>query len=349
MDMTPMDKPPIESKLYDAFERQRFGKSTCFLCGKRLGSKNRTEEHVIPKWAQKRFFLWNQSMILLNGTEIPYRQLTIPCCLNCNSKHLKLLEDTMSAAVAQGRGAVEALGKHKLFLWLGKLFYGLLYKELYLPRDRRLLRSSMITTPAMLRRIQTHHSFLQSVRVPMVFKDFFPASILIFDTQIPDNPKYQWDFYDGYHDLFIACRMGSVGFIAVLQDGGAQEDAFYSFAKYTNHPLHPLQFSELAAMIYTKATTFNTVPRYMMSEIKDSEKPIEIRQFPLQGLNSGGVFNDWNQNHYAHVLSRFTGFPLEEIFFPPDKVASFLRTEHGTATVLNLSDVPWPCPGEADD
>jgi hypothetical protein len=37
--------------------------------------------------------LWNQSIVLLNQTEIPYRLLKIPCCSECNNEHLGRLED----------------------------------------------------------------------------------------------------------------------------------------------------------------------------------------------------------------------------------------------------------------
>ena len=66
-----------------------FGRSTCFLCARRLGSKNRSDEHIFPKWLQARFDLWNERLTLINGTTIPYRSLVVPCCKICNNHHLK--------------------------------------------------------------------------------------------------------------------------------------------------------------------------------------------------------------------------------------------------------------------
>ena len=62
--------------------QREFGMNTCFLCRCELTRQNRTDEHVIPKWVQRRFDLWNETLEMLNGTTIPYRQLIIPCCLN---------------------------------------------------------------------------------------------------------------------------------------------------------------------------------------------------------------------------------------------------------------------------
>jgi hypothetical protein len=47
---------------------------TCFVCG----GKATTVEHVIPSWLQRRFNLWNQHLVLPNGSAIPYRQLRVP-------------------------------------------------------------------------------------------------------------------------------------------------------------------------------------------------------------------------------------------------------------------------------
>src|ERR1700730_12701608 len=80
----------------------RFGPSTCFLCSAPLRSKNRSDEHVFPKWLQNRFNLWNQRLDLINLTSIPYRQFTIPCCKTCNNVHLSKIGDIVRAVVESG-------------------------------------------------------------------------------------------------------------------------------------------------------------------------------------------------------------------------------------------------------
>ena len=60
----------------------------CFLCGDQLTDAIRSPEHVFPAWLQHRVGLWNQEFTLLNETTIPYRQLTIPCCAECNNEYL---------------------------------------------------------------------------------------------------------------------------------------------------------------------------------------------------------------------------------------------------------------------
>src|SRR4051794_24050423 len=101
----------------------------CFLCGVELSSDNRSDEHVFPKWLLNEFDLWDERLNLLNGTTIPYRQLTIPCCLTCNTYWLSQIEEKVQKAFSAGADAVEALDRVALCLWLGKIYYGLLFKE----------------------------------------------------------------------------------------------------------------------------------------------------------------------------------------------------------------------------
>lgn len=72
----------------DEFLAQALDPSKCFLCGNTVSENARTAEHVFPKWMQKEVELWNRNLTLLNGTVIPYRQLTITCCHDCNHFHL---------------------------------------------------------------------------------------------------------------------------------------------------------------------------------------------------------------------------------------------------------------------
>ncbi len=52
----------FNEKLY----KRSFEKDVCFLCGISLQEVESSSEHVIPKWIQNRYDLWNQKLILLN-------------------------------------------------------------------------------------------------------------------------------------------------------------------------------------------------------------------------------------------------------------------------------------------
>jgi hypothetical protein len=327
------------NNFFDAVLKRKFGLSTCFLCGCRLGRKNRADEHVIPKWIQRKYKLANQQLYLLNGTTIPYRQLTIPCCFTCNNKHLQPLEKRMSLAVAKGVAAVRAFDRHELFLWLGKMFYGLLYRELFLPWDRAGNTNAKITSKTLLKLYEMHHLFLQSIRVPMRFIDFCPASILIVSTQEPDDIRLCWDFRDELKTICIACRMGTVGIVGVLQDGEAQRSLF-PLMKLQRRKLHPIQFTEVFAQVSYKAMLFNRTPKYIIAE----GDPKTVIQMPLGGLSGKPLYNDWNPYHYAKILCQITGIPMKHLFHSPDQVMTWLRNPDGTAKSLPIKRYPIQLP-----
>jgi hypothetical protein len=158
-------------------------RTQCFLCAADLKTTGHTDEHVVPTWAQRRFDQWDQRVVLLNGTSIAYRQLTVPCCADCNKYRLKPIEDSLAQTVGSGRMAVLALGPKLLFLWLGKIFYWILYRELLLLADRRDSTSSTIITADFLRQYEIHRFFLQQARELVELKDFQPGSLFVFDVK----------------------------------------------------------------------------------------------------------------------------------------------------------------------
>jgi hypothetical protein len=94
-------RPGRQHSLYVLSERIYSGKR-CFYCGKLLRG-SRTREHVFPLWLQKRFALADQHLTLLNGTQIPYRHLTVPCCPTCNNVHLSKLEKRSRRCSSEAR------------------------------------------------------------------------------------------------------------------------------------------------------------------------------------------------------------------------------------------------------
>lgn len=328
---------PEHAQMREVMAAQRFGKSTCFLCGRRLGSRSRTEEHVIPKWVQKRFELWNTRLTLLNGTTIPYHQLTVPCCLNCNGTFLNQIEEKVSLAVSDGYEAVAALDRHVLFLWLGKIFYGLLYRQLFLLRARGRFKKATITTPKMLRSFETHHAFLQSARCSLEFADFVPASVLVFETQVCQRPRHQWNLVDNTFGLFISVRMGSVGLVATLQDCGYQQHFAGYFDQFRGAPLHPIQFEEVAAMISTKNLLHAPSPSFLFEHIVGDAK-VTVR---LRSIDEAHA-RDWDPRVYAEVLGRHLGLPGDTLYHPSGQMLSWLKGPDGSMAPLTLSELPWP-------
>ena len=89
------DEPDSTDYVLKVLERaassEVFEIGKCFACGGK--ADDGVGEHVIPRWVQRRFDLSSKLLTLINGTRIPYRQLTVPCCLSCNNGFLREIEN----------------------------------------------------------------------------------------------------------------------------------------------------------------------------------------------------------------------------------------------------------------
>ncbi|MCH7840191.1 MAG: hypothetical protein IID38_08155 [Planctomycetes bacterium] len=154
-------------------------------------------------------------------------------------------------------------------------------------------------------------------------------------TQEPDDVRLGWDFRDELNTMCIACRLGTVGLVAVLQDGGAQMP-WFPLMKLQRRRLHPTQFTEVIAQVTYRATLFNRIPKYLIAD----GDPITVNQMPLGGLSGKPLYEDWNQHHYAQILCEITGVTMDHLFHPPDQVMTLLRNSDGTSKSMSLKRFP---------
>lgn len=326
--------PPI----YNLFSSWNFGSGKCFLCGQVLSGINSADEHIFPKWLQNRFQLWDKSLELLNGTTIPYRRLLIPCCKQCNSYFLSQVEDSIRKAHSSGFETFKALPRLMIFQWLSKIFFGLLFRELSLLNDRRDPSLGFVVSEEMIKRYRVLHYFLQSVRLPFVFRAFQPWSIFIFRL-LPFNDERDFDYYDVLHTLTFGLRLGEIGVIASLQDVGLQEQ-LQAKLQVVLEPLrlHPIQFAEIMARVTYGNLQMTRDPKFMISEAPDPRHPTEVILSPLAGLSNKPVLREWESSEYAHVLHHYWseyGITFEQTFTEPNLVRSMIFSEEGLLLELD--------------
>lgn len=153
-----------------------FTDDRCFLCGKKL--KTKTAEHVFPKWLLNEYDLWNQKIFLLNGTTINYRQLTIPCCEECNNIYLSKVENQIKKSYFKGFNDFVKVAKLVVYQWIGKIFYGLLFRELSLSLERTDPEKGSITNPDLLKDFKTFHFFYNLLGLPLSLSILSPDQFL---------------------------------------------------------------------------------------------------------------------------------------------------------------------------
>lgn len=335
-----------EPPLFSASRRRAFGAATCFLCARRLNKDNRTDEHVVPQWVQSRYGLWQQKITLLNGSHFKYGNLKIPCCNRCNCTHLQRIEKRVCAAFDAGSTEVSKLDLWDLHIWLGKIFYGILYKELFLRKNIRKPAGRMITDRRLLRQMNLLHFSLQGARYRIAASAVEPeiafplSSLFIFESKVPAPKEAQFDLRDSLNLMVINLRIGNVAVIGCLQDGGATRVALDPLVmKLRGRTLHPFQLLELYARILYHATLFDRVPKWFISE---EQGEVRMVQASLQGLSSKPVFRPWNADDYANVLSAVTAVPRNVIRPSETALMTWLFDANDSFVDLDFTKQPWP-------
>lgn len=320
-------------QLFDGVLKHRFAEDTCFLCGDKIMPGDDTVEHVIPKWVQSRFHLWNVRVGLLNGTLIKYKDLVIPCCQECNNVHLARIEQEVSAKVLLGPEAVRSMDQIVLMQWLLKIFFGLLYREIFLPINRSNPRDGMIVTAEDMEQFQMLHYMLQSVRVPMSFSSVesdVPASIFVFEVKEPKRSRF--DYKDDVIHRCMCLRLGRVGILVAFDMGAQAIEGVEFFPPYFRNALHPIQFDELAANLFAKARVFLANPKILFVE---SPENVSFHVMSFASSPPARVFGEMTPDDVGEYLWRFVRLPREVVLPEPGRRITFLRTDVG-----DFRDIP---------
>jgi len=311
----------------------------CFLCGSVLTKENRTDEHIFPKWLQERHKLWNQRIVLLNQTQIPYRQLKIPCCSVCNGGPLSALENDIKAILTGGFLPPTADQEHRLFQWCSKILYGLLRRELTLLADRRNASVGTIVTKEFLNNLTTFHSFMTSIRRSFRFENFTPYSIFVAEALTSPESTRNFNYFDqvasmgdGFHaPLTLSLQSGHYAIFCIFQDNGLQKKVFQDeFDRLEGVPLHPIQFIELACKSAYKHSKLTFSPKYLYSAVgDDSEIVVSPVNEPV-----GNPWGPWLNVEYAHLFcsaAARNGFDVlePEDFFVGDRCSTYLFDDTG--------------------
>lgn len=310
---------------------------SCFLCGTRPESI--TDEHVFPKWLQSRYDLWNSKIDLLNKTSITYKQLKIPCCPTCNGGALSKLESIISQAVTGGYHASRSLDPHLWYLWAGKLYFGILRKELNLRRERSDPSAGSIVREEGLKSFRSLHLFLQGIRGKHEFVGEPPYSVLVCNLHDLGSSR-SYSFRDSLAYMTLSIRMGDVGVIVSFEDDGLTTSSYGRYLDEVNHnKLHPVQFDEL----YARTT-------YQLSLIESSIN--YLTEFAVDGSRgartsvSGGLYlRERSNKELAEVLrahlSQWVKRPKEgegEWHVSPGLVPTWMTGENGELLLKSLPE-----------
>lgn len=184
------------------------------------------------------------------------------------------------------------------------------------------------------------HILMQSIRLKMKFESSdqidFPASVFVFDLQEPETIEAKFDFRDScvYHTVYL--RLGNKGILAAFDCGALDVEIGRLLRRESKYILHPIQFEELGAKFFYKASLFNRTPKFVVTKF-DGEYQFFV--MPIMGLSSVPVFNEWQHEEYGRVLSEFVGIPLEVIMPKAGEVMTWLAGEDNESPEVPFIDI----------
>ena len=319
---------------YEPFQNMKFDDKHCFLCGLELNDINSTKEHIFPKWLQKKYDLWNQTLTLQNNTTMQYRQLTIPCCKTCNNVHLSVIEDKVKKAINLGYDEFIKLDEKTIFQWIGKIYYGILFKELNVMDFTTQQFKNKIMTKERLEDYKMLHECLQSIHLPIRFHGFFPWSIFVVKLHPRVNSKNSFNFIDSLF-LSVSIQLGDIGIITNLGDNGSiRKRMEEKIQRYHGIPLHESQFIELVSeMTYHSFLLEKTPSRFLIS----SGEP--VKGYDIAGVSTGR-FGEFREIVFSSLfktfLERSIGYSPENIYDPEtNNRITVLENKDGNIHVMN--------------
>ena len=234
-----------------------------------------------------------------------------------------------------------ALDEQLIFLWAGRMVYGMLYYEMRYETSRLMKKGENFDLSASLReRFGNFHLMMQSIVEQISFVGKKPWTIAVFPL------KYSADiisYRDDTINLLFQFGVNGFGFIACLQDKGVigekQQDIL---EKMAGHVLHPVQFEELFTRFHYSDYILQYKAEY---DIQEMENGITIEALPITAKENRPVFGFWDEDIFAQLLANYWsvyGIQREDILKFQKPPLSFLENPYTKDFILPENiDLPF--------
>ena len=327
---------PADLLPYDPFDGMRFGPATCFLSGQPVGPDDTVP--IFAEWLQTRYALAERPIQFLDQRTVLIRDLRLPASPAARQR-IDELESRVAAATAQGPAALRALGDDTLFLWLGKMFYGIFITEL-LNEFEPLIKPKypLAENAALVRRFQVFFQLLQGLRVPTEYADFVPGSIFVLEAD-PAEDVIPFEYDDDLNTLVFSIKLGKTVLVACLVDIGLVGQAMRKVYADAQRPLHPVQIAEFKARVYYAAHLLHVVPDVYPRHPRPGDTQITFDA--LIDDVTGAIFNPWENSAYTQTLAEMWQrwhITLADVVAKPAEPMSLLYHPDGTPRELKH----WP-------
>ena len=309
--------------LFNPFTDLIFDEQFCFLTGD-LTTEKMT---VYPQWLMDHFKFGQDRIEMMDKSKsYQYQDLQLPCSPRVK-KAFEDLEEKIQAAYQNGYEGIKELDEHLLFLWTGRMVYGMLYYEMSYESNRLMKQRERFNLSANLReRFGNFHLMMQSIVEPVSFVGQKPWTIALFPL------KYSADIFsyrDDTINLLFQFGVNGFGIIACLQDNGIiGEKNKEILEKMEGHVLHPIQFEELFARFHYADYILQYKAEF---KIENTDKGITIEAIPITAKADRPVFGFWDEEIFAQLLTNYWsvyGIQREDIIQFQKPFLSFLENPY---------------------
>jgi len=262
----------------ERFQREICQGGHCFLCGASPGSVEFNDEHILPNWLLSEFGLFRRTIGLPNDRPYKYGRYKVPCCVSCNTRLGRELEDPISRLFRGGFSAVaehvEKRGTQLLYSWLSLVFLKSHLKDETLPYHLD-ARDGTERIAHLYDWAEFHHAhsvaraFLSGCSVDPTAV----GSLLIANTETAEHYEH-FDYVDLFAPQAVLLRFRDIGLVAVLDDGCGCTSYLQRMLRKLGAPISPVQLRELLAHFAYTNLKLAERPRFLTDFTK---VPCEIR------------------------------------------------------------------------
>lgn len=213
-----------DDNFLDKLKAPKDFKNYCLLCREELLEK--TNEHIFAKWMLRELEMYNDTTTIPNGTKFFFRNLTIPCCKDCNGSVLSKLENQVKEIFSRNVSTINEQDNWALFYWCLKIYIALAIKSTHLKKNLRDKESGTIFPLDYLNSLEGLFVLFQTVKYPAVFTNFKPFTIFSFNL---DFDKFDQNIIFLTHSRLHSIMLGfrDKGFIVCFHEDNLMWD-FYA-------------------------------------------------------------------------------------------------------------------------
>ena len=223
----------------------------CFICGAQPGSRDFTDEHILPEWLLRHFNLFARTIALPNEGKVRYDRYTVPCCSDCNALMGRVVEEPISAVIKRGAGALTSYLEdgHTLhiFVWLGLIYLKSHLKDrahrVHLDRRKG---NAMISDEYEWGHLHHIHSIVRCFYTECEVHREAVGSCLCLPVR-GQIATERFDFGDLYLAQTMLLRLDDVALLAVFNDSGGAMAYFWQRLQRITGPVSDLQLREIMA------------------------------------------------------------------------------------------------------